>query len=155
MDRFSRPQERLRDRTKEGIMELTFERKSRLAGRGAARLAIFVVFVLAMTLVAPMPSAQAAVGTANWGGCHILIDVHEHYGKPRTVVEEQSGCARIRAMHVYDNNGVKKNWGVWTTNTTVSIRDSGDQCKGRGKMDNNTSGNGVWSQYVIHDSRNC
>ncbi|MDX2466801.1 MAG: hypothetical protein QNL12_05765 [Acidimicrobiia bacterium] len=111
--------------------------------------------VLGITLIAPMPAADAAIDTDSWGGCHIQINVHEHWGAPRTVVTEQSGCARIRASHQYDDEGLQQNDGVWTSNTSVSVRDSGDQCQGRGKMDNNSTGTGVWSHWVVYNSTNC
>ena len=120
-----------------------------------ARIAAALALVLGLTLVAPVPPAGAAIDTYTWNGCKITIDVHEHWGRPRIVVDENYGCARIRAKHVYDNNGTNVHLGVWTTATSTSLTDSGDQCKGRGYGDTNTSGSYGTSPWVIHDSRNC
>lgn len=101
-------------------------------------------------------AAIAAVGTYSWNGCTWKVDVHEHYGAPRTVTtDENGGCHRIRAEHIFDNNGPVQRKSAFVTKNAISIRNAGDQCKGRGWADNDDGNSYAISPWLIWDSSNC
>jgi len=115
-----------------------------------------VVFVIALALVATATAAYAAIITDSYGGCEVWVLSHEHWGNARVEVQDNNGgCERIRAEHIYDSNGAVTTTSGWTISNKISLTNGGDECKGRGGMDPYDISGTKWSMYAIHDLTNC